>query len=159
MSPTQPTANSDPTQSIFHVVNGGHFIHCVAWQHPATFKEIRQQYTAYVIIYYSQAHVVLDGYSVGPSTKYKEHLRRSGKGFHVDVTVEDSVYVILEQAEFLSNNSCKVLQVHANADVIIVSTTIAQAEKGLEAVLMGEDTDLLVLLVALTPPHDLLEDD
>ncbi|KAJ8896205.1 hypothetical protein PR048_001548 [Dryococelus australis] len=56
-----------------------------------------------------------------------------------------------------SLTGCMVLHDHAYADVLIVSTTVGEAEKEHESVLIGEYTDFLVLLVALAPLNTFLK--
>lgn len=145
-------------------------MHRVVWQRPASFKQICLQYRAYILTHYNNATIIFDGYNGEPSTKDEEHLRRIGTTYHTDISVEDSIQVTLNQSEFLSNErnkmrlisllsshlreaKCTVLQAKADADVLIVSTAIEEAKKQLEVILIGEDTDLLVLLIALAPSN------
>lgn len=46
-------------------------VYHVVWQTPASFKQIRQQYRAYIVAHYKKANV-LNGYSREPSTKIKK---------------------------------------------------------------------------------------
>jgi len=105
---------------------------------------------------------LFDGYEGGPSTKDNTHLRRT-KGIigpDVDLTVTGRFHG--KKANFLSNerNKHKFIQAlsakmeksnikvdHAtgDADLLIVKTAVHQA-KSTTTVLVGDDTDLLVLL-------------
>ena len=165
---TEPTTEvSAPQIGVRYVIDGGHLLHRVAWQRPATFQSICQQHVAYVLAHYGKQTVVFDGYST-LNTKDEEHLHRSGKISHVNVVVEDHITITLQQDEFLTNATnkmrfisllkthlqaagCTVLQAEGDADILIVSTAIAEAQRGGETIVIGEDTDLLVLLLTLAP--------
>ena len=83
-------------------------------------------------------------------------------------TVENHIEVPVSQQEFLANGNkkaliilltihleaagCKVYQAEADADRLIVSTAISLYESECESVIVGEDTDILVVLIALANP-------
>jgi len=52
---------------------------------------------------------------------------------------------------YLKNNGYTVLQAADDADTMIVNETILKAKNELDVIVVGEDIDLLVLLIALTP--------
>jgi len=108
--------------------------------------------------------VVFDGYSSGPTIKDVAHERRS-KGLKGNQTIFDRNTPFKSKKEsFLSNivNKqnfinllseyleaivCQVLHAQNDADHLIVDTAVvAAAESGSPIVIIGEDTDLLVLL-------------
>ena len=88
--------------------------------------------------------------------------------------VEDSIHVNIKQSEFLANSKnkmnlislltlhlqrggCKIHQAMGDADLLIVLTAIEEDEKGIEAYVIGEDTDLLVLLTVHAPSENKLK--
>lgn len=88
--------------------------------------------------------------------------------------VEDSIHVNINQSEFLANAKNKIglislLTVHlkrrgytvhqslGDADLSIVLTAIDEAKKGVEACVIGDDTDLLVLLTVHAPSENKLK--
>jgi len=101
--------------------------------------------------------VVFDGYISGPTIKDVAHGRRSKclKGNH---TIFDRNTPFLSNSvnkqnrinlfpEYLEAIGCQVLHAHNDADHLIVDTAVvAAAESGSSIVIIGEDTDLLVLL-------------
>ena len=89
-----------PTSS--YTIGGGHPLHRVVWQRPATYGQICAQYVHYTKTRYRCARVVFDGYGT-PSTKDEEHLRRVA--LSREVTIEDdNTHVIMSQQEFLWNS-------------------------------------------------------
>ena len=116
--------------------------------------------------------VVFDGYSDSlPNTKSEEHRRRQSKAVSADVIFDESMTVNSTQANFLSNprnktrfiaalsvrladSGINVKQAPGDADTLIVNTAIDLSRQchgsNEPVVIIGEDTDLLVLLVALT---------
>lgn len=156
-----------PSQSTY-VVDGGYLLHHVVWQRPATYSQICSQYTSYIKEQYGCAHIVFDGYNV-PSTKDEEHSRRAGKSSSRQVIVENQTQASLSQQDFFSNThnkiefitllsshleaaNCTVYHASADADCLIVNTAIRVANTGATSVLVGEDTDLLILMCALAKP-------
>ena len=119
-------------------------------------------YAEYVRNRYSNAIVVFDGYGNGPSTKDHTHQRRT-KGivgtkvyFNEDTpfkskkdlflgNVENKQNFITLLANHLRNQGCKTIHADYDADTLIVRTAV-QCSKTINTVLVGEDTDLLVLL-------------
>ena len=112
----------------------------------------------------AQTHIFFDGYKT--STKDSTHLKRSKacRDIHFDLSMPCEV----SRDDFLSNTFNKdrlikylidhltptytVTQVEADADVPIVKVVVEYSKK-FTTVLVGEDTDLLVLCLALAPPH------
>ena len=105
---------------------------------------------------------MFDGYGSEPSTKSMTHQRRSaGKG-SATVTLQDGMKVTAKRDAFLANtekkkrfiamlqrylseSGCRTLQAEGDADVLIVKTAVDSAVTH-PTVLVGDDTDLLVLL-------------
>ena len=136
---------------------------CIAWTVGATYDQICEQYSAYVIRKYGRAIVVFDRYSDTPSTKDCAHMRRSGGTIGATVQFTPSMALQTKKEEFLSNKQnkqrfiallskrleqagCEIHQARGDADVLIVQTALTSAAER-ETVLIGDDTDLLVLLI------------
>lgn len=154
-----------PEESVdtAYVIDGGYLLHVCSWQRHETYKEIVSKYVSHVTNRYlsSDVTVVFDGYGKS-STKDHEHLRR---GCSSQVLVEENSYAVLPPDMFLSNANNKaqlislistnlrksginVIQAETDADTLLVSNTVSKGTLGITATLVGEDTDLIVLLVA-----------
>ena len=125
------------------------------------YDTILRLYVDYVSRRYSNASVVFDGYEAGPSTNDCTHQRRTGL-HSPTVNFEINMVLTYMKHEFLANTinkqwfinllatqlqdaGCTVLHATGDADVLIVQTTIESA-RARNTVLVGDDTDLLVLL-------------
>ena len=157
-----------PNERLKFVVDGGFLLHRVIWSVPSTYKEICDRYVAHVINKYSQnATVVFDGYESSTNTKDAEHRRRAARGSSSDVIIEETMVCLAKPVDFLANTGNKVKlitllsqklrdrgvsvwQAKADADVLIVSTAIdlANVDEHPQVVIVGEDTDLVVLLTS-----------
>ena len=149
---------------IDHVIDGGALLHKVKWAKKATYKNIVMQYVEYVHAKYGQrCCIVFDGYERGPSTKDQEHLRRVGKTC-ADIQLSESMEALLNQQIFLCNERNKsqfiallshyleadnqiVHQSAGDADTMIVACALQYATQGIEATVVADDTDVLVLLM------------
>ena len=69
-----PSGSHPPSEAVY-TIDGGHRLHRVVWQQPATYGHICEQYKQYTTKRYGYARVVFDGYDA-PSTKNAEHSRR-----------------------------------------------------------------------------------
>jgi len=118
---------------------------------------------------FPQPNIVFDGYEAGPSTKNTTHLWRSGGVVGAKVNSDGSTPVASKKEHFLAhaNNKqrfvdmlsqklqtagCHVLQAVGDADVLIANTAVARAAESPSTV-VGEDTDLLVLLICHADPE------
>ena len=145
------------------VVNGGWLLHKIPWKKEETYVEIFTHYDNYLSSKYGSSNttIVFDGYS-GPSTKDMTHNKRS-KTISSEVLFSNDMKLTTSKEEFLSNVNNKsrflmelgnflqqkgftVLNSQGDADVMIVKTSIDSA-KTHSTILVGEDTDLLVLLI------------
>uniref|UniRef100_A0A0L8HWL4 Uncharacterized protein n=1 Tax=Octopus bimaculoides TaxID=37653 RepID=A0A0L8HWL4_OCTBM len=113
-----------PCKNITYVLDGGALLHRIPWQLGKTYK-ILQDCTRYVTKHYGQAVVVFD-YEVGLSTKDNTHQRR-----------------VQCDGDALAKESC---EARGDADTLIVLTAV-KISGDIETVLVGDDTDLLVLLI------------
>lgn len=104
---------------------------------------------------------MFDGYQYGPSTKDSTHQRRTG-AYGPSVNSDGAMVAKLKKGDFLSNkenkqkfinlleeqlelSGCTTIHVEGDADLLIVQTAI-QSARSVTTVLVGDDTDLLVLL-------------
>lgn len=159
--------SNDLVDNAMFIVDGGYLLHKVIWQIPSTYGEIFEQYIKFVHYNYgSRCTIVFDGYDSGPTTKAQEQLRRSKKlgSGSADIDISDSALATLHQANFLNNlrnkrafiqhlikklvaTGLSVEQAEGDADTKIVSTSLSLRDINDSVVLVGEDTDLLVLLI------------
>ena len=147
-----------------YVLDGGALLHRISWPKSVTYYEVIDMYCSYVIEKYGSCSVVFDGYVGSPSTKDPAHIKRKGAKnhpnvvFNLEMIVPSSKDVIFHNASnkqrfitFLGNElekrGCNVHHSNADADTLIVTTTLKSAETK-PTVLVGDDTDLLVLLLA-----------
>lgn len=141
------------------------------WPRPATYGEVCDGYVRYLRKNYGENVIVIfDGYDT-PSTKDAVHMRRaSGKSGTLEVAVDTTAHVVSAQHQFLANTANKsrfvkllgshlqqlnytVLHAPSDADSLIVNTALKEANEGCNAVVVGEDTDLLVLIATLAHPR------
>ena len=150
-----------PNENIHFVLDGGSLLHKLPWQRGSTYNQLAEMYAEFVARKYKNATIVFDGYSTQQTTKAATHVRRHGTSVQVNFTGD----MILQDAreKFLTNPSNKQrffnllsetlmklgIQIHHakdDADCLIVKTTLDVAASS-TTVLIGEDTDLLVLLL------------
>ncbi|KAK3931373.1 Glycerophosphodiester phosphodiesterase [Frankliniella fusca] len=152
-----------------YIIDGGFLLRKVVWTHPSTYGEIIEIYRKHVVQFYGNgATVVFHGYPEGPTTKDQEHNLRSAAGTSADLSsITPEMVVSDTQARFLSNGKNKslliemltvslrsagvsVFQARADADSLVVSKAIEIAGNDRNCVVVGTDTDLLVLLAGLS---------
>ena len=159
--------NTLPTNAHF-VIDGGHLLQSVVWPKPATYLNICESYTSHVLNHYKTgATVVFDGYDGPVSTKSAEQNRRAKRSTSADIVIALNLPTTTSQSEFLGNRNNKtrliqilsdmlitsgilVKQAAADADSLIVLTALQMAEAGdgSPVVVIGTDTDILVMLIA-----------
>lgn len=148
-------------ESAYYVLDGGALLHRVPWPRGVSYETICSLYVQYIERRYPRATIVFDGYDDEPSTKDCTHQRRHECG--PAVLFDSTMIITLKKEIFLSNKTNKqkfinllaatlerkgYSTVHAtgDADVLIVNTAISKA-RSFPTVLVGDDTDLLVLLL------------
>ena len=162
---------SPEIDSCIYVLDGGHILHSIVWPRPATYQEVIINYTSHVISRYGgNCVVVFDGYPVYPTTKGNEQERRAARRTSADINISENTLntvTTTTQAEFLANSANKKLlikylavqlrsrgvqveEAEADADVSIVAAAIEKARDGSRVLVVGQDTDLLVLLITLS---------
>jgi len=144
-----------------YVLDGGSLLHQVPWKTGMLFSEISESYVRYINNRYPNAVIVFDGYASGPSTKDTTHIRRTHgiTGAKVYFTLssplstkketflknsENKQNFIFALARELERNGFDVYHAQGDADVLIVKTALQIAETS-NVVIVGEDTDLLVI--------------
>lgn len=153
-------------------MDGGLLLHKVVWPKDSpTISTICQCYVAYVLKHYggNGCTVVFDGYSAAlSSTKRAEQSRRYKTKRSVDIHFGEKTVVTVKQDDFLSNekNKSRLIsflitaltshgveteQASSDADTLIVRTAIMKSFTCDKVAIVGEDVDLIVLLMALTP--------
>ena len=165
-----PPAPAELPQDPMYVIDGGHLLHHVVWPCSGTYADVCQMYVNHVQRFYGRAAtVIFDGYAGPPSTKSEEQKRRAAKCTSADIDVAGHIKTTVSQAAFLGNPYNKqglinaliddlqaagivVKQAIGDADTLIVSTALHYASESQPTVVIGTDTDLLVMLVARTPP-------
>ncbi|XP_044758597.1 uncharacterized protein LOC123316535 [Coccinella septempunctata] len=169
---THPQSQSLLTNMVY-VIDGGWLLHQVFWPHSKKFVDILEIYRSFIVNKFGgNCRVVFDGYSneiIG--IKSYERFRRKEKFVAPDVEISEDKMVTITQKKFLSNVAnkykfiillSKYLQNHnievnvaeEDADVDIVMKGITLKESISEPVaVVGNDVDLFILLIALTPDH------
>lgn len=150
-------------EEVKYVLDGGALLHRIPWTKGNTWSDICSQYVHYVKSRYADATVVFDGYSEGASTKDCTHARRTSRCMGASVNFTSNMPLQMKKEDFLSNkenkqrfvnmlgdcledDGIKVRHASGDADVLIVLTAIESAQHH-DTVLIGEDTDLLILLL------------
>ena len=145
-----------------YVLDGGSLLYRLSWKKKDTFGNIAKAYASFVINNYGKAIVVFDGY-YDPSIKDMTHLRRQGNKISSAIKFNSNTNFLGTQKEFLKNSSnkerlialisselrnegCSTIACDGDADLIVAQTALSLAAKSTVTVI-GEDTDLLVLLL------------
>ncbi|XP_015189675.1 PREDICTED: uncharacterized protein LOC107073500 [Polistes dominula] len=156
------------------VVDGGWLLRQVVWSRGKTYNEIFGLYLSYIIKFFREdAVVIFDGYRddiIG--VKSYERLRRKEQCMAADVEIALDKLMITTQAKFLANiaNKFKFVQLlsdyliangvqtviaNEDADSMIVNKEIDIEKRGSSTnppvVVVGNDIDLFMLLIGLTP--------
>jgi hypothetical protein len=159
---------------IQYVVDGGFLLHRVVWTKGHTFSHICQSYIEYVQRkYMATAVVIFDGYSdTEIGTKDMEQMRRSEKQSSVEIQFNETMVPTVSQGKFLSNSKnkqrfinmlrTKLTAAHIenkqaieDADSMICNTAQCLSLEHDLVVLVGEDIDLLVILIGTQSPDNL----
>ena len=157
---------------IQYVLDGGELLQRIPWSHNFIYGDICHQYTEYVARKYKNAIVVFDGYE-STNTKDMTHQWWSKGKAGATVTVASNMTTTMKKEQFLANrknkqqfifmlsrelekNNCKTYHASGDADLLIVQIAVQSASTS-NTVLVGDDTDLIVLLCyhAKLESHDL----
>ncbi|KAG1650842.1 hypothetical protein GQR58_027696 [Nymphon striatum] len=148
--------------SCQYVLDGGSLLHRIPWSSGTTYSHICRQYTDYVTRKYGRAVIVFDGYEEDLSTKDSAQQRRSCGRVGPIVEFTSDMVMKSKKDEFLSNKhnkqhfintlserlreaGCRTCHATGDTDFLIAQTAVGCADSG-ETILVGDDTDLLVLL-------------
>jgi hypothetical protein len=153
-----------------YIVDGGYLLRVVIWPANPTYSQVCDSYVSYTERHYgNETIVVFDGYECTTSTKSAEQKRRATKSSSRDIMFDESMQTVTTQSAFLSNDGNKTrlisMLVHkfndkfirtrqaaADADRLIVETALSESGQSRPVVVIGTDTDLLVMLISLAPP-------
>ena len=150
-----------------YVIDGGALLHRIPWTCGETFDHILKSYTGYVHKRCGKAVVVFDGYC-SASTKDLAHRRRAKGKLGPTVLFTKEMCLTVAKDIFLSNpmnkqnflkqlgddlqaTGCQIFYASSDADVLIAQKTIESASVQ-DTVLVGDDTDLIVLLLYHSNP-------
>lgn len=153
---------SVPSSNVHYVIDGGALLQRLPWPRGKNFEDLCQLYLDYVSRKYGKPTIVFDGYADGPSIKDPTHLRRTGGCTGPTVHFTGQTILCSKKENFLKNKEnkqrflhmlsnkleiagCTTFHAKGDADTLIVRTAIDCAEV-VNTVLVGDDTDLLVLL-------------
>ena len=143
------------------VLDGGSLIQRLPWQKNTTFQHIIDLYAHHIEKKYNKSvTIIFDGYPNKPTIKDQTHQRRKS-GTSADIKMALKNELITSKESFLSNMSNKrqfiellveklhkeghtVICAEADADVLIAQTAVQTTTP---TVVIGEDTDLLILLI------------
>lgn len=150
-------------ETEYYVLDGGSLLHRIPWKHGDSYGGITQSYVAFTTRHYGSATtIVFDGYMEGPSIKDNTHQRR-GHNVYPVVSFTAETEFSGKKEQFLSKGVNKQRLIHmvsdemrkkdftvvnatGDADVDIVKAAV-EASLLYKTTLIGEDTDLLVLLL------------
>ncbi|KAG0715131.1 hypothetical protein GWK47_012669 [Chionoecetes opilio] len=146
-----------------NVLDGGSLLHRLKWSEGKTYCSIADDYASFTVKHYGKATIVFDGYIGGPNTKDIIHQRRRKNRTSNKVNIAEGTKFVGKKEDFLSNvenkqslinlisqrmkdRGCNVIQSEGDADVEIVKAAVSMSSNKRTS-LIGEDTDLLVLLL------------
>ena len=151
-----------PATTVQYVLDGGALLHRIQWPSGENFDAICSRYVQHVTDKYRSPVIVFDGYQNGPSTKDITHCRRAKSGIAAEVRFTGDMICSMKKDVFLFNKTNKqrfitllsshlqqtgIVVVNAEADANVqVSQTAIDSAASNETVLVGDDTDLLILL-------------
>lgn len=152
------------TDTTQFVLDGGSLLQRLPWPPTESYSNIANIYVKYVQAKYGSFStlIVFDGYKDGPTTKDITHQRRSKGHIEHTITFTNDMICKTKKDKFLTNKAnkqqmidligdrleaagCQVVKSDGDADLIIVQKTLESARLQ-DTVVIGEDTDLLVLL-------------
>ena len=149
-----------------YVVDGGSLLYRIIWRKDKTYGEIAESCAKFVCARYGKIIVVFDGYDGKPSTEDMVHLRHAEKhspreASSTDDTIsslskEDSLCQSVNKSNFVSlvgmkleEIGCQVKYATGDADRDIAVTAVNESLHQ-HVTVIGEDTDLLVLMLFYT---------
>ena len=161
-----------PKDNMF-IVDGGYLLRRVVWPQNGSYGDLYSTYVSYVQRHFgTTSYVIFDGYGDAQSTKTVEQNRRAKKLQAAEILFTDDMPITIRQDRFLTNGRNKsrliegltvqmeqaglrVKNADADADTLIVRTAIEQSHHKV-VVVVGTDSDLLILLTQLSQPDNCL---
>ena len=157
------TTPSASLQTERYVLDGGSLLHKLKWKKGETYGKIARAYADFTKKHYGAATIVFDGYGTSPSIKDNTQQRRGQTNSYPTVNFTGGTEFDGKRDEFLSIRSnkqqlitligdqlkevgCTVIQAEGDADVDIAKTAVNSTILH-STTLIGEDTDLLMLLL------------
>lgn len=149
-------------EELTFVLDGGWLLHRLSWTKQDSYIDLFSKYSDYVIKCYGKGTIVVfDGYN-GPSTKDMAHQKRT-KAVGREILFTNDMKINVTKEEFLSNQRNKqkflielgklldekgIVVKHADGDADLkIITTALECAITKNVVVVGEDTDLLILLI------------
>lgn len=155
----------EPDKPTKYVLDGGSLLHRLAWKTGETYDSIAKSYANFTVLKYDKATVVFDGYDVSnPSIKDCAHRRRGmnskliptvnflpetalvGKKDRFLLNAVNKSRMLKLISDHLVRRGCKVVHAKGDADVDIVQESVISS-KETNTIVVGEDSDLLILLL------------
>ena len=147
-----------------YVIDGGMLLHRIPWRVGASFNDICASHVQW-LSKYPGCSVVFDGYQ--HSSKDMVHKVRTKNLGCSNITPELSSCLTVRKTQFLSNTENKQRLIHllsecleksgfscchapADADVMICRTAVTLLKSKCNVTVVGDDTDLLVILIHMT---------
>ncbi|CAG9761451.1 unnamed protein product [Ceutorhynchus assimilis] len=165
-----PERTADLSGHFEFVVDGGNLLHRVVWPKQATFRDIYSAYFNFIRKHYGHYVTVLfDGYAdISSSTKSLERQKRLLKRTSAIITFSENTPIhdqqktllgniankdrlISQLVERLNSENINTFTALDDADLLIVKTAIDVSSRHDTVVVIGQDVDLLCLIIALTP--------
>ena len=145
------------------VLDGGWLVHKIPWIARTIYSKVAESYVDYVKRHFGQAVVDFESYTDKPTTKNCTELKRTKvlscpniefspnmkmvkSKEKIFISPKNKQHFIGLLTERLANSGGQVLHAQDDADVLVVQTALSCAET-LSTTLIGNDTDLLVLLL------------
>ena len=155
--------------NLVTIVDGGWLLQQVPWKIGDTCDSICDSYVSFITRRCTSPTVIFDGYSAGQTTKDATHNRWCKGSQHQVIDFSLGIKLQKKKEEFLSSTQNKqriiryigeklrakrfeVVHTKDDADYLIVKTAITKAENS-ETIVLGNNTDLLILLLYHLPPN------
>ena len=153
-----------PSKDVFYGLDGGDLLNRIGWKKGETIENICKRYVDFVDGKFDKnVKIVFDGYPSNPTTKDTTHLKRTkGKQgklikFNLQTTLsmtkekfllnkENKHAFLLILSSYMNSNDIATTHADGDADLMIALTATEQSLIS-TVIVIGKDTDLLVLLI------------
>jgi len=150
-------------ENVHYVLDGGSLLQRIQWPRGITYKAICELYIKYIDSKYGkEVTVIFDGYTDEPSTKDTAHRRRNLGHIGKTINFVSDMTMNMKKEMFLGNSTNKQRFIHMLSDQIqangiqtyhaegdadlLIATTAVKYALTTPTVVIGDDTDLLILL-------------